>query len=134
MTQDEKLKLADRLRAILRPVDSNFARRGMSVTDDEQWACLLDPERAYEAEDMVDDWEARCSLPATMRATLSEFIRDNAMAALTSELNGYCDREGLPRMCALELSMEPGISATQKEWLLAYTERWDDSQKIGARK
>lgn len=37
--------------------------RGYSGIGDDERDCLFDPERAEEARNMVDHWQARCGLP-----------------------------------------------------------------------
>jgi hypothetical protein len=45
--------------------------------DMDELMCLIDPTRADEARGMVDDWEARMDLSATIADEMREFISDN---------------------------------------------------------
>lgn len=46
--------------------------------------CLNDPARLGEAIDMIDDWEARCSLSGYARGEIGEWLLDRDMGLLTA--------------------------------------------------
>jgi hypothetical protein len=65
---------------------SEFGALGLDVGDDgaektlvrcDEMACLIDPARASEAYDMVDDWEARLGLSDHVAGELRAAVTDN---------------------------------------------------------
>lgn len=53
-----------------------------------------------------------------------------ALEVLTAELAQYQADQGLPAQCALEQLMSADLEESQREWLSAFCERWDQAQEI----
>lgn len=59
-------------------INADFYRAGLAALDSDQYRCLTDPERADEALEMIDDFEARLGLEAKLAGQARSFVRDHA--------------------------------------------------------
>jgi hypothetical protein len=58
-------------------INREFSAMALNPITQDQIDCLRDPERADEALDMLDDWEARLGLRGYWREELGAYIQDN---------------------------------------------------------
>lgn len=50
----------------------------------------------------------------------------DTISSLTTELQDFCNREGLPQECADDLLVtHPALTESQRTWLTDYSARWD---------
>lgn len=71
-TKEHAMRNTAYLHSLIAEVDNFFFDAGLEPTVEEQRVCLLDPARLTEALAMLDDWEARLSLPSGLRARLAD--------------------------------------------------------------